>query len=130
MQTTQLSHLLVRPAFASLPPSAAQLVMALRVFVIARRREVEPVPVLTERLGCLARARLAVHIAGVVGYVWPERFTLSPPCCGSLSHDEQLLGELAAWAAAGNRPRFDAAGCDLLGDEARDQLWREFTRWG
>jgi hypothetical protein len=129
MSTMLLASLLTRPRISDLLPSGARLVMALRLTVLTRRRDLDPLPILEERLGCPARARQALHIVLLAGDVWPERFTMSPPCCGTMSHDEQLLGVMADHAATGDRPSFDRAAGDLLNEDARDQLWREFTRW-
>jgi hypothetical protein len=124
-----LTALTARPLLNDLTPVGKQLVDALRMTVLARRREVDAHAVLTERLGSNARARHALHIIYLTGDLWPERFTMSPPCCRSLSHDEALLGELTGYASFANRPAFDQAARDLLSEEARDQLWRELIRW-
>lgn len=126
-----LTHLLTaRPLLAELMPTGQRLIAALRLTVLARRREVDPLAVLTERFGCATTGRRALHIIALTGDLWPERFTLSPPCCRSLSHDEALLGALAGHAAQADRPRFDREARDLLNEDARDQLWRELRRWG
>jgi hypothetical protein len=129
MSTALLTSLLHQPLLVDLPRPGARLIMALRLTVMARRREVAELPLLNERLGCPARARLAAHIVTVVGDVWPERFTVSPRCCAALSYDEQLLGGLAGAASGDDRPGFDQAARDLLSEEIRDQLWRELIRW-
>jgi hypothetical protein len=130
MPTAFLDTLRTAPSVAELPPTGSRLIIALRLFVIARRRGHCPLARLTERLGSSADARLAIHVAGIVGYLWPERFTVSPPCCTSLSFDEQLLAELACHVADGDRPAYDRASRELLNEDARDQLWRELNRWG
>ncbi|MCU0728944.1 MAG: hypothetical protein MUF41_02405 [Sphingopyxis sp.] len=103
------------------------LIMAMRLHVVSTRRAVDPVPLLVERLGNEARARHAMHIVMVVGSLWPDRFILSPPCCRLLSFDEHLIGRLVDWQQCDDRARFDADARDLLGDDAREQLWREFA---
>ncbi len=129
MPTALLRTLTARPAISALAPPGQRLIMALRLTVLARRREVDALAVLTERFGCAATGRHALHIIMLTGDLWPERFTMSPPCCGSMSHDELLLGSLADLAAAQNRPEFDRESRDLLNEDARDQLWRELIRW-
>lgn len=103
------------------------LIMAMRLHVVSTRRAIDPVPLLIERLGCEARAMHAMHIVMLVGALWPERFILSPPCCRLLSFDEHLVGRLVDWQQQGSRAQFDADARDLLGEDAREQLWREFA---
>ncbi len=129
MATDLFQTLTARPLMVDLRIAGQRLIMALRLTVLARRRDVDALAVLNERLGCSARAHHALHIIGLAGDLWPERFTMSPPCCRSLSHDEALLGMLADHAFAGNRPTFDRVACDLLCEDARDQLWRDLIRW-
>ena len=129
MPTALLRALTARPALTALSPPGQRLIMALRLTVLAKRREVDALAVLTERFGCAASGRHALHIILLTGDLWPERFTMSPPCCGSLSHDELLLGTLADQAATRDRPAFDRESSDLLNEDARDQLWRELIRW-
>jgi hypothetical protein len=118
-----------RPLMVDLQPVGQRLIMALRLTVLAQRREVDAQAVLRERFGCANAARQALHIIYLAGDLWPERFTMSPPCCRTLSHDEALLGAMAGHVAAANRPAYDQAACDLLNEDIRDQLWRELTRW-
>ncbi len=99
--------------------------MMTRIDVICRKRGIDPMAVLVQRLGSEARAKRARHLVDVVGAVWPEPFALSPPCCRHLSHDESLLGTLIEAAEIGDRRWFDTAGRDLLNEDARDGLWRE-----
>lgn len=129
MQSTALAALMAHPRLSDMPPAGMRIIMCLRLVVIARRRSLDPIPILAERIGGITRAHHALHIVHLVGDTWPERFTLSPPCCGTVSHDEALLAELAGHADASDRPAFDRASADLLTSDARDQLWREFTRW-
>ena len=129
MQSTALAALIAHPRLSDMPRVGMRIIMCLRLVIIARRRAIDPIPLLAERIGGITRAHHALHIVHLVGDMWPERFTLSPPCCGAMSHDEALLAELAGHADAADRPAFDRAGADLLASDARDQLWREFTRW-
>lgn len=122
-------QLMARPLMSALAPPGQRLIAALRLTVLARRRGVDPVAVLNEKFGCAHIGQLAMHIICVTGDVWPERFTISPPCCRSLSHDEALLGTIADLAGRQDRPAFDAEARDLLSEDARDQLWRELSRW-
>jgi hypothetical protein len=107
---------------------ARDMVMAIRVQVVAARRDIDPLPLLIGRLGDASRARHAVHMRQVVGAIWPEPFVLSPPCSPHLSHDEALLAGLVDAAQCNDRHDFDAMAHDLLNEDARDHLWRECIR--
>lgn len=129
MTTALIRKLAHRPLLTSLDRPGQRLIDALRMTVLARRRQVDAAALLRERLECPAAARHALYIVTIAGDVWPERFVLSPPCCRCLSYDEALLGTLADHAAHGNRPDFDRDAGDLLSEDSRDQLWRALIRW-
>ena len=116
-----------RTPLGSLRDDGVRVVMALRLKVICDKRGLDPMTPLTERLGGIAPALRMVHITGLIANLWPEAFVLSPPCCRSLSHDEALLGALAEAAGDRDRVRFDTESRDMLGEEARDQLWRDLA---
>lgn len=118
-----------RGTLPDLSAPAQQLITGVRLTVVARRRQVDALAVLAERLGDTAAARHALHITCLTGDLWPERFTLSPPCCRSLTHDEALLAALVDCAGREDRPAFDRESAELLSEDARDQLWRELIRW-
>jgi hypothetical protein len=124
MQTSQLASLFAPDRLADLPPAGLVLVQALRLTIIARRRERDPMPLLAERLGSEGHARRILRIVLLAGDVWPEKFTLSPPCCSAMTHDEALLGTMAGLAARGDRPAYDAVSREMLSEDARDVLWR------
>jgi hypothetical protein len=106
-------------------PVAMRLVMATRLAVLCQRREVDPLPLLTQRVGCQRTAIGLMHLVAVTGSAWPEAFSLSPPCCRTLSHDEALLAAMAEAVLVDDRRVFDAAARDLIGEDSRDFLWRE-----
>lgn len=108
-------------------PAAMRLVMATRLAVLCQRREVDPLPLLTQRVGCRMMAVAMLHLVSVTGTAWPEAFSLSPPCCRTLSHDEALLAALAEAALSNDRRGFDGCSRDLLTEDARDFLWREIS---
>ena len=123
--TARLASLLEAPCTDSLSQCARDIVVATRIDVICRKRGIDPMATLVQRLGSEARAKRIRHLVDVVGAVWPEAFALSPPCCRHLSHDEALLGTLIEAAEVGDRRWFDTVSRDLLNEEARDGLWRE-----
>ncbi len=124
MMTGIIGQMMTPPRLDSLVAAAAQAVMAVRIDVICRRRGIDPVPALVQRLGSAAMARRATHFVDVIGAAWPEPFTLSPPCCRTLSHDELLLGTMIEAAGLDDRRWFDRVCCDLLDDDSRDAAWR------
>lgn len=128
MQTSPLAQLIAPARLSSLPPAGILIIQSARLLAIARRREQDPLPLLADRLGDAGWAQHMARCVLLAGEVWPERFTLSPPCCGAMTHDEALLGDMAARAMAGDRRGYDAACRDLLNEDARDLLWRELRR--
>lgn len=120
-------RLMARLPMGNLSDEGVRVVMATRLKIICDRRGIDPIPPLTERMGGLAAALRMMHVTGLVATLWPDPFTLSPPCCQSVSHDEALLGNLAEYAAQRDRVRFDCEARDLLNEDARDQLWRDLA---
>jgi len=120
-----MAKMLARPRLGGLSSNGMRLVLATRLRVVCARRGVAALPLIAQRLGCKRQALSALHIVEVIGAVWPEKFALSPPCCGMLSHDEALLGALAEAAEEGERAAFDAHARDLLNEDARERLWGE-----
>lgn len=110
-----------------LDTAGLQIVMATRLRVMCDTRGLDPVPPLSQRLGGIGGALRMLHLVALIARIWPERFTLSPPCCRMLSHDETLLGALAEAAAASDRGRFDRESRDLLSEDIRDQVWHEMV---
>lgn len=106
-------------------PAAMRLVMATRLAVLCQRRDVDPLPLLTQRVGCQRAAIGLIHLVAVAGSAWPESFSLSPPCSGTLSHDETLLAAMAEAVLIDDRAAFDRCSCDMIGEDSRDFLWRE-----
>lgn len=122
-----IERLMARSPMSALSPDGVRVIMALRLKIVCDKRGLDPIPPLTERMGGLAPALRMMHVTGLVASLWPEPFTLSPPCCQSLSHDEVLLGALAEAASTRDRARFDMDSHDMLNEEARDQLWRDLA---
>lgn len=120
-----MAKMLARPRLGDLSADGMRLVLATRLRVACARRGIPALPLIAQRLGCERQALRALHIIEVIGAVWPEKFALSPPCCGLLSHDEALLGALAEAAEEGARAGFDAHARDLLNQDARERLWGE-----
>ncbi len=106
-------------------PVAMRLVMATRLAVLCQRRDVDPLALLTQRIGCQRAAIGLIHLVAVTGSAWPESFSLSPPCCRTLSHDETLLAAMAEAVAFDDRAAFDRCSRDMIGEDSRDFLWRE-----
>lgn len=123
--TVKLARLLAAEPIDGLSQMAREMVMVTRIDVMCRKRGIDPMTALIQRVGSAARAQRARHLIDVVGAAWPEAFALSPPCCRHLSHDESLLGTLIEATEIGDRRWFDTASRDLLNDDARDGLWRE-----
>ncbi len=122
-----IDRLLQPPRMCALEPFARETILVTRLSVLAARREVAVLPVLERRLGDAALAARYLHLTQVVAAAWPERFSLAPPCCPTLSPDEMLLAELAGAAADGDLRRFDSAGREMLGDDARAIVWQELA---
>lgn len=106
-------------------PVAMRLVIATRLAVLCQRRDVDPLPLLTQRMGCQRIAIGLMHLVAVTGSAWPEAFSLSPPCSRTLSHDEALLAAMAEAVTFDDRVAFDRCSRDMIGEDSRDFLWRE-----
>jgi hypothetical protein len=124
MNGTILAELLsATPAMAELAPRDAELVSALRFWVAANRNGRCPIAAASARLGS-PRAGAHLHLLlEEIGAAWPDPFAVSPPCCRRLSHDEALLADMVALAAADERPAFDRLLADLLPADARERLF-------
>ena len=122
--TDRLSH---PPRMSALEPFARETILNTRLAVLAERREVAVLPVLERRLGEAAMAARFLHLTQVVAAAWPERFSLAPPCCPTLSPDEMLLAELAGAVAEGDAARFESAAREMLAEDARRILWQEMA---
>ena len=122
-----IDRLIQPPRMGALEPFAREAILVTRLAVLAARREVAVLPVLERRLGDAAIAARYLHLTQVVAAAWPERFSLGPPCCATLSPDEMLLAELAGAVAEGDAARFDDASSEMLGEDARRILWQEMA---
>ncbi|TFI59493.1 addiction module antidote protein [Sphingomonas parva] len=112
-----------RAELQELPDQAVRAVRALRRWVAARGTGRCTMDSLRAQLGCL---RAAVHLQLLleeVGAAWPEPFSVSPPCCPRLSHDETTLAGMLSLAAAADRPGFDRLLSDLLAEDVRERLY-------
>jgi hypothetical protein len=127
MQTSPITALFDPARLSDMPDVAIRILQSARIAILTQRRGGEPLASLTSRLRNTDHARRMLHLITLAGAIWPEPFMLSPPCCGRLTPDEALLGELAVHANHGDRPAFDRAGRDLISEDGRDQLWRAFN---
>lgn len=123
MATNLLEKLTIQPRTSDLLTVARDAILAIRLHLSYRHSGVDSLGPLSRRLGSGEAALRHIHVAGAMASIWPERFTLSPPCCPCLSHDEALLGKLIESVANDDRAQFDAESCDFLHDEARAALW-------
>lgn len=123
MTSLLLEKLTQAPRTSQLAAVARDAILAIRLHLTYRHSGVDSLGPLSRRLGGGEAALRHIHVAGAMASIWPERFTLSPPCCPCLSHDEALLGNLIEAVANDDRARFDAESRDFLHDEARAALW-------
>lgn len=118
-----LSELVPPPtALGSLPLCEAQLVLALRCSVIARRGDHEPEPYVAARLGQDAVPYFAL-VEAAVGDAWPDNFALARPCCPMLTPDEHCFARMFRLAATAQRPEFERLLEEMIGGDAREFLY-------
>ncbi len=114
-------------ALRSLPVEAGLLIGALRHWVRARRAERCPTAAAAAHLGS---ARAAAHLGLLVEEIaacWPDPFTVAPPCCPRLSHDEATLAAMLRLGSARDRPGFEALLAEMLPQDARERLFLSAT---
>jgi hypothetical protein len=127
--TLSIDRWMHRPRLAAYGDPARDIVMAIRWQVVGTKRGHDAFPALIDRLGGAVRAGRAVHMRLLIAAIWPDSFALSPCCCPHMTHDEALLAALMEAAQCGARADFDTLACDMLSEDARDQLWRECVRF-
>lgn len=108
---------------AAFDPAAQRLVRALRIAVIARQADRDPLPPLFRLFGDHHRARLVVVLSEAISACWPCEFMLGRPCCRFVGPDERLLATMGGFAGRGDRPGFDRACEEMLGGDARNVLF-------
>lgn len=113
---------------AELTSAGSSVVLALRRHVVAARRGSDSGAAFRDRCANAGYVVRMLCLVEQVAQVWPDSFTLSPPCCGRLTPDEWLLGRLAVCAGSGDRSAFEGEARDMLDGEARDALWLALTR--
>jgi hypothetical protein len=111
------------PDLRALPDREARLTMALRLWVVMNKLGRSPLAAMGEKLES-RRAAAHLHLMlEEIGAAWPEAFSVSPPCCPRLGHDESLVLDMIRAAGRADRPGFDWLLCDLLPGEAREPLY-------
>ncbi len=111
----------------SLPVETGLMIGALRHWVRARRAKRCPTAAAAAHLGS---ARAAAHLGLLVEEIaacWPDPFTVAPPCCPRLSHDEATLAAMLRLGNARDRPGFDALLAEMLPQDARERLFLSAT---
>ena len=101
----------------------AGLVVTARMWVVMRKRGVDPAEAMGQRLGSSAAAWHFWLLMEEVGTAWPDPFLVSPPCCRTLNHDEALLVDMIGDAAGGERMAFLTRLRDMLPVELADRLF-------
>ncbi len=111
------------PTIAALDELGAHLLKSLRLVGMISRNAPDAGARLLDHWGDASAVRRFLLAAHSIGAVWPEPIAICPPCCGMMTHDEQLLLSLFDAALGCDRPRFDAHAQDLLDQSARDHLY-------
>lgn len=101
----------------------AKLVVAMRIAIFAHKSGADPAPHVAARLGSVALSNQLSLIVEAMGHAWPERFSVSRPCCGRLSPDETMFVGLLRASMRGNRVAFDRQSCEMLGEDARNLIY-------
>lgn len=122
-----IRRLIHAPSVRQVPLRAAQAVLGLRLCVLLRKCDRNPLPELEQRFGSILAARRFGVVVEAIGQIWPEPFAVSPPCCPMMSFDEALLADMANSAASEDRAGFDRMTAEMMGSDARDTLFAALT---
>lgn len=118
-----LADLTATPLVAALKDGEARFVRAVRSWVVLNKLEQPYGAPVADLLGSRAAAVELDLLMMRVGVAWTEAFTVNPPCCPRMTHDEALMLGLVRAAAAGDRPGFDGQLAEMLGADARESLY-------
>lgn len=115
---------LARPSLLKdLPLLGLQSVTAFRILALCSRAGREPVVEMASRFRSVTVAKAFLSWAHCVGRCWPERVTVHPPCCRSLSPDEMAFALLIEAAGVGDRQAFSRALDGLVRSDRHEQLY-------
>lgn len=115
------------PDLRALPDGEAQIVSALRLWVVMTKLGRCPFAAMEARLGS-QRATAGLYVLlETIGAAWAEPFCVAPPCCPRLSHDETLVLDMLRLAGTGDRVGFDWLLSDLLPGDHCDRLFGSAT---
>ena len=109
-------------ALDSLPQEQAGLLLTARLWVLMRKRGLDPAVTMAERLGSPEAAWRLWLLMEEVGTAWPDPFLVSPPCCRRLSHDERVLLDMLSLAGSGERLPFLRLLQEMIPVETADRL--------
>lgn len=109
------------------PLIAMHVVMATRLSFIYARAGRDPLPDLAVRLRSMRAAQTHLELMSTMDRVWPEPFSIRPPCCMAMSPDEMLLAEVATAALNGDRRAAMDVMKDLLPRPSSDRLFRHLV---
>ena len=119
----RFADLAATPLIAALKEGEACLVRAVRTWVVLNKLEQPYGGPVADLLRSRAAAVGLDLLMMRVGVAWTEAFTVNPPCCPRMTHDEALVLGLVQSAANGNRPGFDRQLSEMLASDARESLY-------
>lgn len=117
------------PDIMSLASAEARIIIGIRVAVASQKAFRDARPFLHERLGSdLAVSRFLIMIESIGG-AWPEAVKIGRACCPHTMPDEILLLNMLRHVVEGDRPRFDALTCEMIGDCGRDRIYTDMENF-
>ena len=125
MQDPITRHFGATLSLGQLGPAQRRLIVAMRQIVLHGKARSCPMAVISPLLGGTAQAKAYLRIIFMVGNVWPEAVRVLCPCSKAMTYDEALLIDMIDRAVHRDGPGFDALLCDMLGSEARAELFGE-----
>ncbi|NJM51719.1 MAG: hypothetical protein HC843_13335 [Sphingomonadales bacterium] len=102
------------PLLQDVPPLQMRIVVALRIAVMAGRHKRPVEPYLAGHLGSTRAAAAFTGLIHIMGDMWPDPFTVHPPCCRQTSYDEMLLLDLVTATLRGEPDQFSGLLSDML----------------
>ena len=104
-------------------------VTSFRMAAMAGKAGQDPAQYVAKRLGSETLSKQLSLIVAAISDAWPDRFTLSRPCCQRMTFDEVTVIGMLRSSGANDRRAFDEILQDMLSEETRDFLYTLFVRF-
>ena len=105
-----------------LSPIQIQIIIALRITVLAGQKNINVDNFLKKHFGDSDCAHHLKHLVESMNESWPERIYLNKPCCQTLSYDEMLIIDLFNAVHSYRHQYFHALLCEMVSKTYCDRL--------